>query len=134
MRSLILAAGRGSRMGARTDDRPKCLVEVAGKTLLARQVSALKGGGVSEIGIVRGYQAARVAVDGAHYFENPDWATTNMVMSLATASSWLKTSPLIVSYADIFYRSELVRRLIAASGDLVMAYDIEWLSLWSRRF
>ena len=42
--------------------------------------------------------------------------------------------PVIVSYADIFYRSELVRGLAAASGELVITYDRAWRSLWTRRF
>ena len=42
MRGLILAAGRGSRMGALGDDRPKCLVELDGRPLLDRQIAALR--------------------------------------------------------------------------------------------
>jgi choline kinase len=57
-----------------------------------------------------------------------------MVLSLAAAAEWLKLGPVIVSYADIFYRHELVRDLAAATGDLVIAYDRAWRSLWSRRF
>jgi choline kinase len=134
MKALILAAGRGSRMGERTDDRPKCLVEVGGRSLLSRQVAALRGGGATELGIVRGYRAASISVDGACYFENPRWSSTNMVQSLATARAWLATAPTLVSYSDIFYSRELVARLAAAAGDLVVAYDLEWLALWQRRF
>jgi choline kinase len=57
MRALILAAGRGSRIGTLGDERPKCLIELAGWPLLDRQVAALRRGGVDEIGIVRGYRA-----------------------------------------------------------------------------
>jgi L-glutamine-phosphate cytidylyltransferase len=134
MRALILAAGRGSRMGDRTDDRPKCMVELAGRPLLYRQVAALRAGGASEIGIVRGYLPEAIKVDGARYFQNERWQETNMVMSLAAAAEWLAEAPVIVSYSDIFYRAELVRRLAAAPGELVVAYDRDWLGLWSRRF
>ena len=44
MRAVILAAGRGSRMNELGDVRPKCLVELAGRTLLERQVAALRDG------------------------------------------------------------------------------------------
>ena len=57
MRGLILAAGRGSRMGPLGDDRPKCMVELNGRPLLDRQIAALRRGGVEEVGIVRGYRA-----------------------------------------------------------------------------
>jgi choline kinase len=46
-----------------------------------------------------------------------------MVMSLAAAAAWLRAGPVIVSYADIFYRGELVRGLAHAPGALVISYD-----------
>lgn len=42
MKGLILAGGRGSRLRPYTDDRPKALVEVGGRSLLDRQVAALR--------------------------------------------------------------------------------------------
>ena len=65
MRAVILAAGRGSRMRELGDERPKCLVALAGKTLLERQVAALRGGGVDKIGVVRGYRAEMIDIPGA---------------------------------------------------------------------
>jgi choline kinase len=134
MRAIILAAGRGSRMGHLGDERPKCLVEFGGRPLLERQVTALRGGGAQAVGVVRGYRAEMIELPDLTYFHNERWAETNMVMSLATAAEWLNAGSVIVSYADIFYRSELVRELAAAAGDLVITYDRAWRSLWSRRF
>jgi choline kinase len=134
MHAVILAAGRGSRLGPHTEDRPKCLVELAEKPLIRRQIAALRGAGVPSIGIVRGYLANKIDVEDATYFENPRWAETNMVMSLVAAAPWLRTGPVIISYADIFYGRDIVRDLAASSGDLVVAYDRGWRSLWSRRF
>jgi len=71
---------------------------------------------------------------GLAYFDNPRWSQTNMVMSLAAAATWLRAGPVIVSYADIFYRSELVRGLAHAPGPLVISYDRLWRDLWTRRF
>lgn len=134
MRAVILAAGRGSRMGQLGDDRPKCLVELEGQPLIERQIAALRRGGVDEIGVVRGYRAEMIDFPGLSYFTNARWAETNMVMSLAAAATWLRLGPVIVSYADIFYRSELVRGLAGAPGPLVIGYDRAWRRLWTRRF
>jgi L-glutamine-phosphate cytidylyltransferase len=134
IRAVILAAGRGSRMGHLGDDRPKCLVELEGKPLIERQIAALRRGGVDEIGVVRGYRAEMIDFPGLSYFTNARWAETNMVMSLAAAATWLRSGPVIVSYADIFYRSELVRGLAGAPGQLVISYDRAWRRLWCRRF
>jgi L-glutamine-phosphate cytidylyltransferase len=134
MRAVILAAGRGSRMGHVGDDRPKCLVELGGKPLIERQIAALRRAGIEEIGVVRGYRAEMIDFQGLFYFTNERWAETNMVMSLAAAAPWLRSGPVIVSYADIFYRSDLVRHLAAARGRLVISYDRAWRQLWNRRF
>ena len=134
MRALILAAGRGSRVGARTQNRPKCLVEIAGRPLLDLQHSALRGAGIDDLAIVRGYRAEDLALPGFTTFDNPRWAETNMVSSLLSADAWLRDAPCIVSYSDIFYPAETVTRLIATDGDIAITYDPDWLSLWSRRF
>jgi L-glutamine-phosphate cytidylyltransferase len=133
MRAVILAAGRGSRMG-HLGDRPKCLVELEGKPLIERQIAALRGGGADEIGVVRGYRAEMIDFPGLSYFTNERWAETNMVISLAAAAPWLRSGAVIVSYADIFYRSELVRGLAGAPGQLVISYDRAWRRLWTQRF
>ena len=134
IRAIILAAGRGSRMGQLGDDRPKCLVELEGQPLIARQIAALRRGGVHEIGVVRGYRAEMIDFPSLSYFVNERWAETNMVISLTAAAPWLRSGPVIVSYGDIFYRSELVRRLASAPGQLVISYDQAWRRLWARRF
>src|ERR1700689_869043 len=122
MRAIILAAGRGSRMGQIGDARQKCLVKFHGKSLIELQVAALRAGGAEAVGIVRGYRAEMIELPDVTYFYNQRWSETNMVMSLAKAAQWLKAGDVIVSYADIFYRRELVRGLAAVRGDLVVAY------------
>jgi L-glutamine-phosphate cytidylyltransferase len=134
LRALILAAGRGSRMRHLGDERPKCLIELAGRPLLERQMAALRRGGCTQIGVVRGYRGEMLERPGLHTFTNERWAQTNMVSSLASAAEWLSAGPVIVSYADIFYRAALVRGLAAAAGELVIAYDRKWRELWTRRF
>jgi choline kinase len=134
MRAIILAAGRGSRLGHLGNDRPKCFVELCGKPLIERQIAALRRGGVDEIGVVRGYRAEMIDFPGLSYFANERWAETNMVMSLVAAAPWLRAGPVIVSYGDIFYRSELVHSLGVAAGQLVISYDRAWRRLWTRRF
>ena len=123
MRAVILAAGRGSRMAEIGDERPKCLVELAGKKLIERQIAALRGGGAEVVGVVRGYRAEMIDYPGLSYFRNPRWAETNMVMSLAAAAEWLASGTVIVSYADIFY-----------GRDLVISFDRAWRQLWTQRF
>ena len=134
MRAIILAAGRGSRMGDLTDEHPKCLTQFAGRTLLEWQLSALRAAGIQDIAVVRGYRAETINPGGCIWFENPDWAKTNMVSTLACASQWLERDDCIVSYSDIVYHPEILQRLILHPGEVVISYDRQWLPLWSERF
>lgn len=134
MKAIILAAGRGSRMGHLTDDRPKCLVELRGTPLLELQLKAIRAGGITEIGIVTGYKRELLADRGLIEFHNPRWAETNMVSSLACAQEWLQAEPCIVSYSDIFYDASAVRSLMGCDADIAITYDRNWLALWKSRF
>lgn len=134
MKAIILAAGRGSRMGYLTDDRPKCLVELRGKPLLELQLEALRGGGITEIAIVTGYKRELLSDRRLIEFHNPRWAETNMVSSLACAQEWLQAEPCIVSYSDIFYDASAVRSLMGWDADIAITYDRNWLVLWKNRF
>jgi len=55
-KAIILSAGQGSRLGHLTDDRPKCLIEFNGRTLLDRQLDALAANGVEEVVVVTGFR------------------------------------------------------------------------------
>lgn len=137
--AVILAAGRGSRMLTLTAERPKCLVELAGQPLLHWQLHALRGAGIDRILVVRGY-AAQCLVGDFATVENPRWAETNMVGSLLCAGGFAREffasggERLVVSYSDIVYHPEHVRRLLAASGNMAITYDTEWEALWKLRF
>lgn len=134
VRALILAAGRGTRLNHLTRERPKTLVTMEGKTLLAWQVASLRAAGVSDIAVVRGYRGEMIDIPGLAYMENVDWARTNMVHSLRCADEWLDTSDCIVSYGDIVYHPGLVSTLADTPGEIVVAYDVLWKGLWQQRF
>jgi L-glutamine-phosphate cytidylyltransferase len=136
MRAVILAAGRGSRLTGHTEDRPKCLVEVDGRSLLDRQVAALRGGGATEVAVVVGWRRDAFTRTDLGRFVNEDWASTTMVDTLACAAPWLETGPVVVSYGDIVYSAATVAALAAADGDapIAVGYDPDWLALWTERF
>jgi choline kinase len=134
MKGLILAAGRGSRLGRFTVDRPKCLVDIDGRSLLDRQVAALRAAGADEVGVVTGWCAHAFERIGLPTFHNPDWADTTMVGSLAAAQDWLLAGPVLVSYGDIVFGAATAASLAGASGDLAISYDPDWETLWRSRF
>ncbi len=134
MKAIILAAGRGSRMKNLTEERPKCLVELHGRPLLAWQLEALRGAGIMDIAVVTGYRRELLADRGLVEFHNPRWSETNMVASLACAAEWLQGGPCIVSYSDIFYDAAAPRLLMQTQAELAITYDPNWRALWESRF
>lgn len=134
MKAIILAAGRGSRMKSLTDERPKCLVEYRGRPLLEWQLEALRAAGISDIAVVRGYRGEMLRPYGLIEFENPRWADTQMVTSLACANEWLRDAPCLACYSDLFYKADAIRALTSCPADLAITYDPDWLGKWSKRF
>ncbi|MDQ3477773.1 MAG: phosphocholine cytidylyltransferase family protein [Pseudomonadota bacterium] len=55
MKAIILSAGQGSRLGHLTADRPKCLIDFGGRTLLDRQLDTLEANGMHEAVVVTGF-------------------------------------------------------------------------------
>lgn len=134
-RAIILAAGRGSRMGSMTEHSPKCLTRLNGRTLLDYQLSAMVSAGVDQIGLVSGYRADMICDARINqFFHNEAWAVTNMVSSLICADAWLSTEPCIVSYSDLFFETSAIASLMEQNQGFTLLYDQNWLALWSQRF
>lgn len=136
MKAIVLAAGRGSRMGEGTADIPKCLMMLAGRTLIDRCIDSLKQAGfeVADIGIVTGYKNEKIQVEGAHYFHNSDWENTNMFVSLTMAEKWLESETCIVAYSDIVFSSDAVKLLMGSESELAITYYTGFWELWQKRF
>ena len=135
MKGLILAAGRGRRMGKITSNSHKCLVEVHGFKLLDLQISAMLKAGINEIGIVTGYNSHLLKKDSIiRYFHNENWANTNMVSSLSVAKDWLNKYNCVISYSDIFYSHTAIESLLKEESNISITYDMNWKSLWEKRF
>ena len=129
--AVILAAGRGSRMGKSTERSHKCLTILNNKTLLNWQQDALRDAGVSSITVIRGYRSEMLQGD-FKTVENPRWAETNMVATLFCAPKFEQET--VISYSDIVYPSKHVKDLMEKEGDVVISADKDWFSLWSSRF
>lgn len=135
MKVIILAAGRGSRLGERTKDRPKCMCELCGRTLLDRCLDTLEKAGIarSDIGIVTGYRSDMFQVDGVTFFHNGDWEKTNMFCSLRMAQEWLKQEPCVVCYSDIVFAPGVIDKLRESGAPLAITSYSGYWDLWKLR-
>jgi choline kinase len=120
MRGIILAAGKGKRLGK---DIPKCLQEIGEKTILKRQLDALAAQGLKKLVCVIGYQKEVVAEaikkiwpHDVVLVENPRYNETNTSYSLYLASEYMDEDFFYMN-ADVVFRSDLLDRLVKTDGD-----------------
>jgi histidinol-phosphate phosphatase family protein len=120
--AVILAGGKGTRLAERLDGRPKSLVEVAGKPLLARQIEHLIKFGVDDILLLVNYGAEHIA----RFVENPEKCRARIRLlddgtPCGTAGAVLKaydhlSDRFLVLYGDTLINVDLTAFMAAHGG------------------
>lgn len=117
--AVILAAGVGSRLRPLTDDRPKCLIEVGGRTLLDRLVSSFSRI-ATDVTVVTGYRSDKVsdALAGVDFglpvrlAENREFASTNSMFSAFVARDfWRGSDKVYFSNSDVVIKPSAIANL-----------------------
>jgi len=132
MKAIIVAAGPGSRLMPITNERPKCLLDVAGQTILERALQAMRENGIQNIVVVRGYQGHLINYPHVTYCHNPDFRENNILRSLFYAEDEMDDA-FLFSYSDIIYSSEVVARLIDSEADIALVMDVNWAQTYQGR-
>ena len=132
LKAIILAAGEGTRLRPYTLDRPKCLVEVDGCSLLERQLAVLATEAIHPIVVIGGYRAEMLRRPGVELRLNPRYSETNMVWTLFCAEDDL-VGDVLLCYGDIVYSREILQALLKSEADIAVAIDLEWESYWRAR-
>jgi choline kinase len=126
MRAILLAAGRGRRLGS---DSPKCLISIEGKTLLERHFVNLIESGVDRLTIVVGFQRGMIEEAVARLrgpleielVENERF-TRGSIVSLHVAAHHLEGGGLWMD-ADVLYPAALLRRLVTSRHESCVLLD-----------
>jgi len=117
---IILAAGQSKRLKKFTEETPKCLIEVAGRSILERQLDAMMDVGIARVLIVAGFKSSRIhqfvsMVQSRYDFlieviDNELYASTDNAYSLSLGME--KTNgPVIVLDGDVVFDKELFKIL-----------------------
>jgi choline kinase len=135
MRAVILAAGRGRRLGSAGDERPKILLRFGGRTLLQRHIEILECCGVADIAVVVGYRAQLVRDEirrlgragRIHVIENPRYAEGSVVSLWSAAAAFAGGHSTLLMDGDVLYDWRLMERLIQSdhANCLLMDRNIE---------
>lgn len=120
--AVILVAGLGSRLGS--NGRPKCLMDVGGKTLIGHHLEVLDGLGVEDILIVAGHGAEQVTAEVRRpgmIRINDRYASTNSLYSLWLTRQWVSGELLLIN-GDVLADPQIYRQLVLAEGN-ALAFD-----------
>ncbi|MFB2761450.1 NTP transferase domain-containing protein [Shewanella xiamenensis] len=130
MIGVILAAGVGSRLRPMTNDKPKCLVTTAGKTILQYQLDTYKEAGIKDLVIVVGYEGNKIKDYCKHIkdfnitiIENDIYEDTNNMYSFYLVKDQVKGKPFILNNADLSVDPSLVSKMLNDSRDNLVAVD-----------
>ena len=133
MNVIILAAGQGNRLKPLTNKKPKCLVEIFGKSLLNWQLELFHNLQITDISIVKGYLKEKIVFPNIRFFENNNFQTTNMIETLFCAREKICDST-IISYGDIVYEKTVIEKLLQNDDDISVIIDKNWKDYWNLRF
>lgn len=137
-RAILIAAGRGKRLGTNTDEVPKCLVPVGARPILGWVWQALSSVGVDELVVIRGYrgdvleQFVRTLVPNVTFVDNADWQTNNVLLSMAKARRYFD-APTYVTYSDIIFTPEVARAAADSTADIGLVIDRDFRSIYEGR-
>ena len=120
-----MAAGIGSRLKKINGNRPKCLIEADGVSLISRSVTMLEQRGITEISVITGYRSDLVKSelqDRVQFLHNPYFEVTNSIASLWLAKDLL-CDDVILMNADLYYEAAVLDTALAQTGNAVMLSD-----------
>ncbi len=121
-KAIVLAASRGSALGELTEDKPKVMLSIGGKTVLRHLLDEFKNQNINKVTLVAGYKSETIDTSGIEMKINKDYATTGELTSLTQVSSEFHED-MIITYGDLLFRSYILRDLLENEGEIVAVID-----------
>lgn len=127
MQAIIMAAGKGSRLGNLT--QPKSFIEIQGIKLIEFNIALLQAYGIRDIIIVTGYQCEKIEelvkdIDGIRCVYNPFYEMVNVLGSFYMAQEYLHADT-IYMHADTLCAPEIFETMLKADADMVLPVEFK---------
>ncbi len=126
--AIIAAAGFEKQLLPLIEDKPKCLLDIKGKSILERQVSALNQCDIKDIALVRGYRKEAITLPNIRYYDNDRYEETGELYSLFCAEAEMK-GPCLILYGDIVFETVVLEKLLKSPADIALVVDLAWYDL-----
>lgn len=122
--AVVLAATKGD-FGDLVADRPKAMLSLRGRPVLAWQADAFRRAGVRTVTAVRRYRKDAFTLPDIAYVDNDDYATTGELASLYSARDSLR-GDVIIAYGDIVFDQTILGSLLSQGGPMAVSADSGW--------
>lgn len=132
MKVIILAAGKGTRLGSLNENKPKCLLKINGTTLIERNLKTFKKAQLEAI-LVTGFKHKELKFLKLLSVHNHNYENTNMLWSLYIAKEFMDQD-FLVCYSDILINLDQVNKLKNFNDGIGLLIDKDWLKYWKLRF
>jgi phosphoenolpyruvate phosphomutase len=123
--TIIAAAGFEKQLLPLIEDKPKCLLDIKGKTILERQVAAVNDCNIKDIAVVRGYKKEAITLPNLKYYDNDRYEETGELFSLFCAEPAMKGRTLFL-YGDIIFDTAVLEKLLKSPADISLVVDLAW--------
>ena len=128
MQGVILAAGRGTRMGDM--DMPKCLLKIGNLSLIQYQLSCLSQLGIDDVMIITGYNEHMIKEHlvtehldtNIKYEFNENFENTNNLYSLFKAKNFVKDD-FICLHADLLFHKKILKKCCEHDADICLVVE-----------
>jgi len=132
MKAIILAAGKGSRLGMLTNDKPKCMLKLFNETLIEKQIKIFHSYNINDITIVTGYRSEVIDIPDVNYVKNKNYETSNINESLFCALE-PSSSPVLVTYGDIIFEQKIIQQMLEITDGIGLAINLNWKKYYQNR-
>ena len=119
---IIPAAGEDPSLSSILNGKPKSMFEIAGKTLLDWQISALNSNNLTNITVITGYKSREMKAEDITFQENKNYKRGSELHSLMEARKKM-TSGFIMLYSDILFEENIMSKILACQEDIVLVVD-----------
>jgi len=132
MKAIIIAAGEGSRMGKLTQNIPKPLIMINGKSIIERQLSILKQNGILDIIIITGPHHEKFNFKKIKYIRDDNFLEHDQLGSLISAKKEI-SGDVILLFADIIFENSVITKILESNSDISIAVDMNWERTYASR-
>lgn len=133
MKAIFIAAGTGKRLGKLTQNTPKPLIEINGKTILDRQISLFRNLGTKNIVIIVGPKSEKFTIKDVDYIRDEKYDDHEQLGSLMVAKSEIY-GDVIILFADILFEEKILKQILKSNSDIGIAIDSDWEKSYGERY